>query len=207
MTHVRAALPVTLALALLAAAGCTATSATTSPSASVPRNTATPTPAQGATPSTSTPPQSSTPPASTAAALDPAATVEAFYAAINTSDYQTAWNLGGDNLGESYAAFAAGFSDTLSDQLTVTSTTGDTVWVDLIAEHTDGTTHEYAGSYTVADGTITHAALRDITPAAPPPSTSAAIPHALCRDGSTSYSLHDQGTCSHHGGVRIWYWH
>lgn len=203
----RAALPVALTLTLLAAVGCTATSTTTSPSAPVPGNSATPAPAQAATPPTSTPPQSPTTPASTAAALDPAATVEAFYAAINTSDYQTAWNLGGDNLGESYDAFAAGFSDTLSDQLTVTSTTGDTVSVDLIAEHTDGTTHQYAGSYTVEHGTITHAALRDITPAAPPPSTSGAPPHALCRDGTTSYSLHDQGTCSHHGGVRIWYWH
>ncbi len=203
----RAALPVTLALALLAAAGCTATSATASPSASVPANTAKPAPAQATTPSTSTPPQSPTTAPSTTPALDPAATVEAFYAAINTSDYQTAWNLGGDNLGESYDAFAAGFSDTLSDQLTVTAATGDTVWVDLIAEHTDGTTHQYAGSYTVTDGTITHAALRDITPAAPPPSTSTAIPHALCRDGTTSYSLHDQGTCSHHGGVKQWYWH
>lgn len=28
---------------------------------------------------------------------------------------------------------------------------------------------------------------------------------ALCNDGTLSYSAHHQGTCSHHGGVAIWY--
>jgi hypothetical protein len=28
---------------------------------------------------------------------------------------------------------------------------------------------------------------------------------AACSDGSTSYSEHFQGTCSHHGGVAVWY--
>ncbi|MFJ9413329.1 DUF3761 domain-containing protein [Streptomyces sp. NPDC101227] len=28
---------------------------------------------------------------------------------------------------------------------------------------------------------------------------------ARCRDGSLSYSAHHQGTCSHHGGVAVWY--
>jgi len=28
---------------------------------------------------------------------------------------------------------------------------------------------------------------------------------AKCRDGSLSYSAHRSGTCSHHGGVSIWY--
>jgi Protein of unknown function (DUF3761) len=28
---------------------------------------------------------------------------------------------------------------------------------------------------------------------------------ALCNDGTYSYSQHRQGTCSHHGGVRIWF--
>jgi uncharacterized protein DUF3761 len=27
---------------------------------------------------------------------------------------------------------------------------------------------------------------------------------AECRDGSTSFSEHHQGTCSHHGGVAHW---
>lgn len=29
-------------------------------------------------------------------------------------------------------------------------------------------------------------------------------PHAICRDGSVSYSEHHRGTCSHHGGVERW---
>jgi hypothetical protein len=37
----------------------------------------------------------------------------------------------------------------------------------------------------------------------PPPSNSG--PTALCRDGTLSYSAHHQGTCSHHGGVAVWY--
>lgn len=28
---------------------------------------------------------------------------------------------------------------------------------------------------------------------------------AQCNDGSISYSQHHQGTCSHHGGVAVWY--
>ena len=28
---------------------------------------------------------------------------------------------------------------------------------------------------------------------------------AKCRDGSLSYSAHRRGTCSHHGGVAVWY--
>ncbi len=28
---------------------------------------------------------------------------------------------------------------------------------------------------------------------------------ALCNDGTLSYSQHHQGTCSHHGGVAVWY--
>ncbi|MGH1523053.1 PASTA domain-containing protein [Leifsonia sp. L25] len=30
-------------------------------------------------------------------------------------------------------------------------------------------------------------------------------PTAKCNDGTLSYSAHHQGTCSHHGGVAVWY--
>ena len=30
-------------------------------------------------------------------------------------------------------------------------------------------------------------------------------PTALCADGTLSYSQHRSGTCSHHGGVAVWY--
>ncbi|WP_442940094.1 DUF3761 domain-containing protein [Nocardioides sp. B-3] len=29
-------------------------------------------------------------------------------------------------------------------------------------------------------------------------------PHAVCRDGTVSYSLDNRGTCSWHGGVARW---
>jgi hypothetical protein len=40
---------------------------------------------------------------------------------------------------------------------------------------------------------------------APAPAVPASGPTALCNDGSTSFSAHRQGTCSHHGGVAVWY--
>jgi hypothetical protein len=40
------------------------------------------------------------------------------------------------------------------------------------------------------------------TPAATVPSSGAT---AQCRDGTPSYSQHRSGTCSHHGGVAVWY--
>jgi hypothetical protein len=30
-------------------------------------------------------------------------------------------------------------------------------------------------------------------------------PMAKCKDGTYSYSQNHRGTCSHHGGVRVWY--
>ena len=32
----------------------------------------------------------------------------------------------------------------------------------------------------------------------------AKTPRARCKDGTISYSVHDSGTCSHHGGVAQW---
>lgn len=43
-------------------------------------------------------------------------------------------------------------------------------------------------------------------PAVPAPVTdSHAGATAMCKDGTLSYSAHRQGTCSHHGGVSVWY--
>ena len=39
------------------------------------------------------------------------------------------------------------------------------------------------------------------------PSTNPVGATARCRDGTYSYSEHASGTCSHHGGVRIWIHH
>ena len=39
------------------------------------------------------------------------------------------------------------------------------------------------------------------------PSSSPVGATAQCRDGTYSYSEHASGTCSHHGGVRLWIHH
>ncbi len=53
-----------------------------------------------------------------------------------------------------------------------------------------------------------------VSPPPPPPARNVAPPPAqdpsggataLCNDGTLSYSAHHQGTCSHHGGVAVWY--
>lgn len=51
--------------------------------------------------------------------------------------------------------------------------------------------------YTNVDGNSVHA-----------PAYSSSIPAgatAMCGDGTYSFSQHRSGTCSHHGGVAIWY--
>jgi serine/threonine-protein kinase len=85
----------------------------------------------------------------------PAATVEAYIRAINNHNYQRAWDLGGRNTGVSYPRFEQGFDQTLSDNLTIVSVTGDVVTVRLDAAQVDGTVKRFHGSYTVQGGVIT----------------------------------------------------
>jgi hypothetical protein len=37
-----------------------------------------------------------------------------------------------------------------------------------------------------------------------PPPAATGKPTAQCKDGTTSYSAHHSGACSHHGGVKQW---
>ncbi|MEU1510794.1 hypothetical protein ABZ490_01320 [Streptomyces sp. NPDC005811] len=87
----------------------------------------------------------------------PDATVLAYYDAVNARDYETAWELGGKNLGDAggYQGFVLGYQDTARAEVTVESVDGDTVTVGLLAEGTDGTQKSYRGTYTVVDGVIT----------------------------------------------------
>jgi hypothetical protein len=102
-------------------------------------------------PAASTAAQLSTPPASP---VDPATVVQAYYDAINAGDYAQAWRLGGDNLGGSYSTFAAGFNNTVSDQLEIMGESGDTVQVDITALNSDGSQQSYACAYTVNGSAI-----------------------------------------------------
>jgi eukaryotic-like serine/threonine-protein kinase len=94
----------------------------------------------------------------------PAAVVQAYYAAINDHNCGTAWSLGGDNIsaanGQTYQQFCQGFSATSRDVLTIDSVAGDTVTVTILAEHTDGSSQTFQGSYVVSNGVIDSASIQ-----------------------------------------------
>jgi hypothetical protein len=102
-----------------------------------------------------TPASGVTTPAS--AALGPAATVRAYYAAINARDYPRAWQLigGSKTQATDYNGFVQGFNGTKSDDVTIVSVAGDVVTVKLAATQTSGAVKDYAGTYTVTNGVIT----------------------------------------------------
>ncbi|MFB6553640.1 hypothetical protein [Streptomyces sp. NPDC056405] len=91
----------------------------------------------------------------------PEATVTAYFEAINNRDFQAAWELGGKNLDADYDHFVAGFETTERDEVTVTGTTGDEVSLTVVAWETDGSRTTYEGTYTVTDGVITSADMRE----------------------------------------------
>jgi eukaryotic-like serine/threonine-protein kinase len=121
-------------------------------------------PAAASSPASSTPPSPSGTGSAGLAGSGPAAVVQAYYAAINNHNCGTAWSLGGDNIsaanGQSYQQFCQGFSDTSRDVLTVDSVAGDTVTVTVLAEHTDGSSQTFQGSYVVSNGVIDSASIQ-----------------------------------------------
>ena len=86
----------------------------------------------------------------------PDSTVLDYFNAINQQNYESAWTLGGDNLGESYNSFVAGFSNTAQDVVTIENVQGDDVTANLVAQNRDSTTQYFTGTYTVTNGAITH---------------------------------------------------
>lgn len=94
-----------------------------------------------------------------------AQTVIAYYDAINRRDFLTAWNLGGQRLakGGTLASYAKGYATTSWATLTVTSVSGNTVYVDLSARQTDGSLRTFSGSYTVSSGAITGANMKRLS--------------------------------------------
>jgi hypothetical protein len=119
-------------------------------------------------------------------AANAASVVTAYFAALNAHDYQQAWALGGDNLAPSYAQFVAGYADTVEDSVTVLSTSGDSVAVNLATVQSDGTTQQYSGTYTVSGSTITGASISQVAGA--PPAVNCGAPsnpfgYTLCPGG------------------------
>jgi serine/threonine protein kinase len=94
--------------------------------------------------------------------LGPAATVRAYYRAINDHAYARAWALGGKNTSTSYGAFVQGFKGTQRDNLTIVSVVGDVVTVRLAATQTNGAVHDYTGTYAVTDGVITQGEIQPV---------------------------------------------
>jgi eukaryotic-like serine/threonine-protein kinase len=105
-----------------------------------------------------TPTASPTSPATpaTKTAATPKSVVEAYFAAINDGNFAKAWRLGGDNLGESYHSFVAGFDNTANVAVTSLRTTGDNVNVQTTATETTGQVQHYALVYIVQGGVIVY---------------------------------------------------
>ena len=98
-------------------------------------------------------------------ALGPAATVRAFYEAINARNYPRAWELDSfDHSSETYQQFVRGYvRTTKKDVLTILSTNGSTVAIRLTAYQAKGTVHHFQGTYTVINGTITDAQIYQVS--------------------------------------------
>jgi hypothetical protein len=83
--------------------------------------------------------------------------VRRFYAAINAHEYAAAYALFDTNwqAQQSFADFAGGFADTARDELAIRAVAhaGEpdqyTVTIGLVATHTDGSRHQYSGTYTI----------------------------------------------------------
>jgi Protein kinase domain len=116
-------------------------------------------------------PSPSAAPSTPATAVPPpnalAATVRAYYVAINHHRYLRAWRLGGRNTGETYPAFVSGFTGTAHDGVTVQSVSGNVVTAQLAAEQANGTVKTYQGTYTVAGGVITQFNVHQLTSSPP----------------------------------------
>jgi hypothetical protein len=108
-----------------------------------------------AAPAGSSAPASASPVATHAQHQGPAATVRAYFRAINNHDYARAWYLGGRYTGSSYSAFISGFQGTAHDKVTILSAAGKVVTARLAARQTDGSERTYQGTYRVTDGVIT----------------------------------------------------
>jgi hypothetical protein len=100
------------------------------------------------------------PPVNPVVPRGPAATVQAYVAAINAHDYAKAWDLGGNHTGQPYSRFVQGYNGTAHDDLTVLSVSGNVVTAQLTATQTDGTVKTYQGTYAVRNGVITNFDIR-----------------------------------------------
>jgi hypothetical protein len=96
--------------------------------------------------------------------LSPAATVRAYFRALNNKNYARAWEL--DTVvhqNQDYQQFVTGYSDTQNSTVTILGTSGNVVTVHLVATQTDGAVKTYQGTYTVTNGVITVAHILQVS--------------------------------------------
>ena len=94
------------------------------------------------------------------AADGPAATVRAYFAAINDKDYAAAWRRQHER---PLYLFRTGFHQTASDTVTILSVNGNVVTARLTARQKNGTVRVFQGTYTVEGGVITQFDIQQIS--------------------------------------------
>jgi hypothetical protein len=123
------------------------------------------------TPPATTPP--TTQPSKTPAPVPPpltngAAVVTQYYQDVSDKNYAAAWAIGGSNLaaqnGQTYTSWVAGYADTTTS-ISITSYgtwSNGTVWCYISAVQYSGAVNTYYGTYTVANGVIVSASIRQV---------------------------------------------
>jgi hypothetical protein len=144
----------------------------TAPPKTAPPKTAPPknAPPKNAPPKTAPP---TTQPSQTPAPVQPpltngVAVVSQYYQDVSDKNYAAAWAIGGSNLaaanGQTYASWVAGYADTTAS-ISITSYgtwSNGTVWCYISAVQYSGAVNTYYGTYTVANGVIVSASIRQV---------------------------------------------
>ena len=96
------------------------------------------------------------------------AVVTQYYQDVTDKNYAAAWAIGGRNLaaqnGQTYASWVAGYADTTAS-ISITSYgtwSNGTVWCYISAVQYSGAVNTYYGTYTVANGVIVSASIRQV---------------------------------------------
>ncbi|MET9039041.1 hypothetical protein [Streptomyces mirabilis] len=134
--------------------------ASVSPTSTTP--TASPTPTTAAPATTAVVPETAPPAAPRPHLTNASAAVSQYYQDITDHNYAAAWALGGSNIaGTTYDRWVAGFGTTQNITLgTISEFGASRVRAILYATQTDGTLKTYAGDYTVANGILAGASIR-----------------------------------------------
>ncbi|MFF9003297.1 hypothetical protein ACF1GW_37375 [Streptomyces achromogenes] len=95
---------------------------------------------------------------------DASTVVTTYYDHLNAGDFQAAWSMGGGRLyGGSYSDWVAGFSSTAHIDVTASDNGGGQVAAEIRATQTDGSVQVFRGTYTVSDGQLVGADIRQVS--------------------------------------------